>query len=296
VPQNIKEIDKRIRSVRNTQQITKAMKMVAAAKLRRAQDRLTAARPYGRKLSELLAALSGASIEHPFFESREVAHRLVIVISSDKGLCGSYNANIIREAQLWVDANSEGIENELLVIGRKAGDYFKRRSWPLRRVLGDLGGVVDLARINEVADEAMGLYLAGDVQEIVVFYTRFVSTLSYRPESFVLLPLSGKDQDASGDGRGSSSDRAPARDYIYEPSAAAVLEMLLPKSVRNRLYNAAAEAFTSEHGARMTSMDSATNNAGELIDQLVLFRNRARQAAITQEISEIVGGADAIAQ
>jgi F-type H+-transporting ATPase subunit gamma len=292
LPQNIKEINKRIRSVQNTQQITKAMKMVAAAKLRRAQDRLMAARPYGGKLAELLGALSGAKIDHPFFESHEIERRIVIVMSSDKGLCGSYNANIIRDAHQWLAANTEGVDNELYVIGRKAGDYFKRRPWPIRKVIADLGGVVDLARINEVADEAMQLYLAGDVQEIVVFYTRFVSTLSYRPDSFVLLPLSGRDDEAEDEDSGSTV----AKDYIYEPDAETVLQMLLPKSVRNRLYNAAAEAFTSEHGARMTSMDSATNNAGELIDQLVLFRNRARQAAITQEISEIVGGADAIAQ
>ncbi len=289
MPANIKEIERRIKSVKNTQQITRAMKMVAAAKLRRTQDKLMASRPYGAKLNELLRGLAGASIDHPFLEARDVKRRLVVVVTSDKGLCGGYNSTIVRDTHAYLQANSDGVENVLYLIGRKGRDFFSRRDWPIHTTVDDLGGGIDLARINAVADEAMHQFTTDQVQEVVVIYTRFVSTLRYEPDQFVLLPLSGGDGDDDAEGSGS------IRDYIYTPSAEGVLHMLLPKSVRNKVFNAVAEAFTSEHGARMTSMDSATNNAGDMIDTLTLFKNRARQAAITQEISEIVGGADAIA-
>jgi len=286
VAANIKDLDKRIRSVRNTQQITKAMKMVAAAKLRRTQDRLVAGRPYGTKLTELLAQLAAAaSIDHPFVQQRELRKRLVLVVSSDKGLCGSYNSNIVRVAENWLKAHHD-VENELFIVGRKAREYFRRRRWPIVEAIADMGGMIDLSRIHGVADELMRRYLEDEYQEVVVVYTRFVSTLSYRPSSFQLLPF--PKEEAAGEQDGAS------KSYIYEPDAETVLERLLPKAVRVKVFNALAESFTSEHGARMTSMGSATDNAGELIDQLTLFRNRARQAAITQEISEIVGGADAL--
>ena len=290
MPASLKELDRRIRSVKNTQQITRAMKMVAAAKLRRSQDRLVAARPYAAKLDELLQGLAGTSIDHPFFEERELRRRLVVVVSSDKGLCGSYNANITREAEVWLKAHAEAdVENVLYVVGRKANDYFKRRQWPIDRAITDLNGTIDLERFNAIADELMHRFVEDEFQEVVVFTTRFVSTLSYQPTHFTLLPLKPEDEEDAAEPAGASTE------YIYEPSAEAVLAALLPKSVRNRVFNALAEAFTSEHGARMTSMGSATDNAGELIDTLTLFRNRARQAAITQEISEIVGGANALA-
>lgn len=290
MPAQLKELDRRIRSVKNTQQITRAMKMVAAAKLRRAQERLMAARPYGEKLDHLMEGLAGTSIEHPFFEERELRKRLVVLVTSDKGLCGSYNAAIMRETELWLqrrDEEESGVENELFLVGRKGNDYFKRRRWPIRRVIDDLGGTIDLPRFTAIADELMHLYLQDEVQEIVFVYTRFISTLSSRPTRAVLLPMSpaGEQEEPS---------EGAAKNYIYEPSAEAVLEAILPKSVRNKVYTSLAEAFTSEHGARMTSMGAATDNAGELIDTLTLHRNRARQAAITQEISEIVGGADAL--
>jgi len=287
VAANIKDLDKRIRSVRNTQQITKAMKMVAAAKLRRTQDRLLAGRPYGKKLTELLAQLtSAASIDHPFLIARELKKRLVVVISSDKGLCGSYNQGVIRLAYEWMHKHDDAT-NELYIVGRKANDHFKRRPWKIVRAIVDMGGIIELSRIHAVADELMQLYLEDEYQEIVIVHTHFVSTLSYRAQEVQLLPFPKKDD---GEGKEKAS-----KDYIYEPSAESVLQALLPKSVRVKVFNALAESFTSEHGARMTSMSSATDNAGELIDKLTLFRNRARQAAITQEISEIVGGADALA-
>jgi F-type H+-transporting ATPase subunit gamma len=287
VPASLKELDRRIRSVKNTQQITRAMKMVAAAKLRRAQDRLVAARPYGAKLEELLDGLSGTKIDHPLFEQRDLKRRFVVVVSSDKGLCGSYNANILREAEDWLKANDEdGVENVVYAVGRKANDFFKRRQWKIETAIDDLGGVIDVSRFNHIADDLMHRFLEDEVQEIRVFYTRFVSTLRYEPTEAVMLPL----QPAQEEGGAKKSG-----EFLYEPSAEAVLAALLPKSVRNRVFNAIAEAATSEHGARMTSMGAATDNAGKMIDSLTLFRNRARQAAITQEISEIVGGANALA-
>lgn len=286
MPANIKEIDTRIRSVKNTQQITRAMKMVAAAKLRRTQDKLIAGRPYAGKLTELLGALTTGAVEHPFFATPAVERRLVIVVSSDKGLCGSYNSAVIRRAQEFLDGNSDGVENVLITLGRKAGVYFRRRKWEILERNDELGGTIAYEPIHRVADRAMQMFLDGEIQEVVVVYTRFVSTLTSVPETFTLLPLAAPEGEADQGGA--------TKDYIYEPSADEVLKILLPKSVRSRAVNAVAESFTSEHGARMTSMDSASKNAGDLIDKLTLFRNRARQAAITQEISEIVGGADAI--
>lgn len=292
MPASQKELDRRIRSVKNTQQITRAMKMVAAAKLRRSQDRLVAARPYAAKLEELLSELAGTQVEHPFFEQRELRKRLVVVVSSDKGLCGSYNASITREAEIWLkqrEAREDAdVENVLYIVGRKANDFFKRRRWPIDTAITDLNGTIHLDRFNAIADELMHRFVEDEFQEVVVFTTRFVSTLSYRPEHFTLLPLKPEDEEEA-------QDAGATANYIYEPSPEAVLAALLPKSVRNRVFTALAEAFTSEHGARMTSMGSATDNAGELIDTLTLYRNRARQAAITQEISEIVGGANALA-
>ncbi len=284
---NLKELDRRIRSVKNTQQITKAMKMVAAAKLRRAQERLMAARPYGEKLDEFLRGLAGTSIEHPLFEQRELRRRLVVIVTSDKGLCGSYNANVIRDAEAWLRSEEgQRTENLLYLVGRKGNDYFKRRKWPIHRAVVDLGGTVDPGTSNPIADELMRLFEQDEVQEVVLFYTRFISTLSYKVSHTGLLPLQAEGEAAV--------TTTTSTNYLYEPSAQAVLTALLPKLVRNRIYGALAEAFTSEHGARMTSMGSATDNAGELIDNLTLVRNRARQAAITQEISEIVGGANAL--
>ncbi len=156
MPASLKELDRRIRSVKNTQQITRAMKMVAAAKLRRAQDKLIAARPYGGKLEELLDGLAGTSIDNPLFEERELRRRYVVVVSSDKGLCGSYNATILREAELWLKAHdNDGVENVIYAVGRKANDYFKRRKWKVETVVDDLGGVIDVTRFNHIADDLM---------------------------------------------------------------------------------------------------------------------------------------------
>ena len=288
MPASLKELDRRIRSVKNTQQITRAMKMVAAAKLRRAQDKLVAARPYGGKLEELLDGLAGTPIDHPLFDERELRRRYVVVVSSDKGLCGSYNASILREAEDWLKAHDDdGVENVIYAVGRKANDYFKRRKWKIETVVDDLGGVIDVSRFNHIADDLMHRFLEDEVQEIRVFYTRFVSTLRYEATQAALLPLKPAERQGAEheDGQTISTSlrrRRSSRPCCRNPCATACSTRI-------------AEAATSEHGARMTSMGAATDNAGKMIDSLTLFRNRARQAAITQEISEIVGGANALA-
>ncbi|RKZ06464.1 F0F1 ATP synthase subunit gamma, partial [bacterium] len=193
---SLKELDRRIRSVKNTQQITRAMKMVAAAKLRRAQDKLIAARPYGGKLEELLDGLTGTQIDHPLFEERNLRRRFVVVISSDKGLCGSYNAGVLRQTEDWLKAHDDdGVENVIYVVGRKANDFFKRRQWKVETVIDDLGGVIDVPRFNQIADDLMHRFLKDEVQEIRIFYTRFVSTLRYEPTPATLLPLKPAESD-----------------------------------------------------------------------------------------------------
>jgi F-type H+-transporting ATPase subunit gamma len=281
----IKVINKRIRSVKSTQQITKAMKMVSAAKLRRAQERLMAARPYSIKLQALLQRLAGAgSADHPLFEVREVATRLYVVCTSDKGLCGGYNMNVMREAQKAIDADvAAGIAAQIFAVGRKARDFFKKRGYDVVAFRDDFGGQASDDKARQINDFVLHRFLSGEVDEVNLAYAEFISTLTQRPKLVSALPISPPETVED-------EDEGPALDYIWEPDKATIYAALLPQYLRNRLYLALCEAFASEHGARMTSMSAATQNAGEMIESLTLQRNRERQAAITQEISEIVGG------
>jgi F-type H+-transporting ATPase subunit gamma len=250
----VKTLNKRIRSVKSTQQITKAMKMVAAAKLNRSQGRMLAARPYARKLVKLVQHLAGAADgANPLFEVREVQKRLFVVIVSDKGLCGSYNMNIIKVAQAAVDASvAAGVHTELLTVGKKAGDYFRKRGYTIYKRHDDFNGDATAQRGHEVGNAVVDSFLAGTFDEVRNL------------------------------------------DYIWEPGQAELFDQLLPLYLRNRIFMTLMEAFTSEHAARMTSMAAATDNAGELIEALTLQRNRERQAAITAELLDIVGGANAL--
>ena len=285
----IKIINKRIRSVKSTQQITKAMKMVSAAKLRRSQDRLMAARPYSTRLQALLQRLAGAgSADHPLFEVREVAVRLYVVCTSDKGLCGAYNMNVMRAAQKAVDADvAAGIAVQIVAIGRKARDYFRKRAYDVEASHEDFAGQASDDKARRVTEFVQSRFLSGEVDEVRLAYAEFVSTLTQRPKLATALPISPPEAEEG-------EDEGPALDYIWEPNKAAIYAALLPQYLRNRLYLTLCEAYASEHGARMTSMSAATQNAGEMIEALTLQRNRERQAAITQEISEIVGGAAAL--
>jgi F-type H+-transporting ATPase subunit gamma len=286
----IKVINKRIRSVKSTQQITKAMKMVSAAKLRRAQDRLEAARPYSGKLMQLLQHLAETGgADHPLFQQRDVKSRLYVVTTSNKGLCGAYNMNVIRLAQKAIDADIEaGLDVSVYAIGRRSREYFTKRSYNVVRSHDDFGDSASDDKARIVTEYAVNAFVEGDVDEVKLVYAEFVSTLTQRPAVNDCLPIAPPEK------TGDDEDDGLHLDYIWEPGKDAIYAALLPQYLRNRVYIALCEAFASEHGARMTSMSAATDNAGELIEALTLRRNRERQAAITQEISEIVSGANAL--
>jgi F-type H+-transporting ATPase subunit gamma len=301
----IKAINKRIRSVRSTQQITKAMKMVAAAKLRRAQDRLLAGRPYAEKLAGVLSHLAESGEgTHPLLATRPVVRkRLYITVTSDKGLAGAYNMNVIKVAQAGIEkGRREGIGCEVYAIGKKARDYFAKRGFTLLGSHADFGGEATADRARMIAERVMAAFLDGTFDEVRLVYARFVSTLTQRPTDERLLPIArgavaerpATTARAGAPAQADAQDEHCARDYIWEPGREELYRLLLPLYLRNRVYIALCEAYASEHGARMTSMTAATDNAGELIDFLTLRRNRERQAAITQELSEIVGGANAL--
>jgi F-type H+-transporting ATPase subunit gamma len=285
----VKLLNKRIRSVKNTQQITKAMKMVAAAKLQRSQGKMLAARPYARKLTDLMQQLAGkADIEHPLFAVRPVQKRLFLVITSDKGLCGSYNMNVLKMAHKAVDASvAEGVDTQIYAVGRKVADYFRKRDYKVYKSHVDFGGEANSERGKTVGDTMVNAFLDGEFDEVRVIYAQFVSTMTQRPAELPLLPIA---PDAVPGGEEASA----GQDYIWEPSQEELFGVLLPLYLRNRVFMTLSEAFTSEHAARMTSMSAATENAGELISALTLQRNRERQAAITAELLDIVGGANAL--
>ena len=297
----VKLLNKRIRSVRSTQQITKAMKMVAAAKLARSQGRMLAARPYSRKLTELMQQLAGkAEIAHPLFEVRPVHKRLYVIITSDKGLCGSYNTNLLKLAHKAVDASIKaGVETAVYTVGRKGAEYFRKRGYTVFHAHTDFAGDMSADRGRLVGDKVVGSFVDGTFDEVRVVYAQFVSTMTQRPVDVALLPIA---PEAAAEGvkvpvRGGAAVAAAPKaeqDYIWEPSQEELFAVLLPLYLRNRVFMTLSEAFTSEHAARMTSMNAATENAGEMIGALTLRRNRERQAAITSELLDIVGGANAL--
>ena len=279
----LKQIRRRIRSVKSTQQITKAMEMVAAAKLRRAQDRVVASRPYSNGLRAMLQNLSAAAgeVSHPLFEVRPLRRRALVVIASDKGLCGSFNMNVIRQAERSL-AEVDRSTVDLIPVGRRAGQYFAKRGWSLPHAVPELGDQVNPMMAKALAQDLISRYVRGEIDAVDVLYTKFVSTVSRRVETMTVLPVA-PEQVEGGGGR---------VDYIYEPSPAAIFTTLLPRYVENRILQAIAESLASEHSSRMVSMGGATKNAREVIDHLTLVGNKLRQAAITREISEIVGGAE----
>ncbi|MGB9692755.1 MAG: ATP synthase F1 subunit gamma [Candidatus Sumerlaeaceae bacterium] len=287
--ENVKALRRRLRSIRNTKQITRAMEMVSAAKLRRAQAALLAGRPYALKLKELLEQLSASgSVSHPLLQSRPITKRWLVVFTADRGLAGAFNAQIIKRAEAFL--RESALPVELICIGKKGYDYFKTKRVTIRRAVTDLSTKLSVARASEIGALLVRGFLDGECDEVVLLYNRFVSTLVYRPQLEVLLPVGAThvtDQPAI----------TPARrthEFILEPSPAAVLEALLPRFVANRIYITLAETFTAEHSARMVAMSGATRNCEELTEKLTLKMNKARQAAITKEIIEIVSGAEAL--
>jgi len=283
---SLKDIRKRISSVKNTQKITKAMKMVSAAKLRRAQDAAIAARPYAEKLSGLLENVAGrvGATAHPLLQGRSEIQRIhLLLVTADRGLCGGYNSNLIRKAARFIE--KKGAEKiKMINVGRRGYDYFKTRGIDIVDQHINLFGGPGLPLAEQLADQLRGLYGGGETDAVYVVYNQFRSALVQEPVVEQLLPIVPPERDAG----------EASAEYIYEPDAATLLDRLLNRYVTVLVQRAFLEAIASEHGARMTAMDSATNNAADMIDRLTLDMNRARQAGITKELMEIVGGAEAL--
>lgn len=282
---------RRIKSVKNTQQITKAMKMVAAAKLKRAQDRVTASRPYAGKMSEVLGSLSGkvaGEFSHPLLDERGDSKYLIVLISADKGLAGAFNANVIKATQAFLREH-DGKQTEMMPVGRKGRDFFKRRNVTFAdEYIGLTGsGQVNHADAVEIANKIIAKFTEDEsIDKVFVVFTEFKTVLSQKPVIQQLLPIP-KAGVADGEQAGAEAE------YIYEQPPTELFGKLLPKQVETQIYRGMLESVASEQGSRMTAMDSASKNAGELIDTLTLNMNRIRQAAITKEIIEVVSGAAA---
>jgi len=276
------DIRRRIRSVKNTQQITKAMKMVSAAKLRRAQEAMFAARPYARKMMEVLNSLATRADRdaHPLLQERTGGTQLLVVVTADKGLCGGFNANIIRAATRFLEEHREA-DLALDLLGRKGRDFFKRRR---TRVHAEQVGIfqpLEYATARAIAKRLIDAYASGELGAVYLLYNEFKSVIQQRIVVEPLLPIQKLALQPS----------EPALDYLYEPGPAGIFAGLIPKHVEIQVWRALLESAAAEHGARMAAMDAATKNAGDMIERQTLYMNKVRQAAITKEIIEVVSGA-----
>jgi len=283
---NVQDIRRRIRSVKNTQQITRAMKMVAAAKLRRAQENMMGARPYAGHLDQFLGALLSRPevSEHPLTLSREVQKVEVVIVTSDKGLCGGFNSTMLREAVAMIDRlKDEGQEVRLTLIGRKGWDYFRRRPYDVRVKHIEMFSALSYQDAFPVADELITLFQDGGADQVIMIGNYFKSIMAPLVKTTRLLPVSADVEEP-----------AEAYDPIFEPGEDKIIAQLVPRVVRVLIAQALFESYASEQASRMTAMDTATTNAGEMIDQLTLTMNTVRQAAITSELIEIVSGAEAL--
>ena len=292
---NLLDIRRRIKSVKNTQQITKAMKMVSAAKLKRAQDRVINARPFANKMNEVLSALAGQTTEdfhHPLLDQRGDQRYLVVLITADKGLCGAFNANLIKAAQAFVKENPDKTI-EWVAVGRKGRDFFRRRHAEIvSEYIGLTGkGRVEFSEALDLAYDITRRFTEDkEIDKVFLIFAEFKSVLTQRVVTEQILPIS-RTADTGAD---VSAETAGPKEYIYEQPPAEIFSRLLPRLVETQIFRALLESMASEQGARMTAMDAASKNAGELISSLTLNMNRVRQAAITREIIEIVSGAAAL--
>jgi len=282
---SLKFIRKRISSVKNTQKITKAMKMVSAAKLRRAQEKAESSRPYEAELLKVVASmLAETEVKSALTESREVKCTALVVISSDRGLCGSLNSHLFKKVNEYI--SQDPTKNyELITLGRKSRDFFVKRGRKPAESHLDVMRLSSFESLSEIAKSLQERFLSGSVDQVEVFYNEFRSALIQKPTAMTLLPVGGLNPEMAEDLNTS---------FIVEPQADEMLEKVLPMLVEFRFYRMVIESIASEHAARMTAMDSATNNARDMISKLTLQMNRARQAAITKELMEIIGGAEAI--
>ncbi|HEY3497544.1 MAG TPA: ATP synthase F1 subunit gamma [Polyangiaceae bacterium] len=296
---SLKAIRKRISSVKGTQKITRAMKMVAGARLARAQQRILALRPYAVKTGAVLAEVTKALAEsstaetpHPLLARRAEKRTVILVVTSDRGQCGAFNTNIARAAErLWREKEAAGGEVRIATIGRKGRDFFVRRKAPMLHVFEGIWEKPDIDTVRKVARVLIPVFLAEEADSIYVVYNEFKSAMSQRVVAEPLLPLAAPEAPVE-------TAEAPSweshREYLFDPNEAALLERLVPMYIEATLARALLESMASELGARMTAMDSATKNASEMISKLTLVYNRARQAAITTELMEIIGGAEAL--
>jgi len=286
---NLKSIRKRIVSVKNTQKITKAMKMVAAARLRRAQQAITELRPYAVKTHEVLSSVASRAGDeeiHPLLARREVKKVLLVVLSSDRGLAGAFNANINKTGlRMWKELEAEGKQVSFAVIGRKGRDFFRRRDAKIEFDFTDVFENLNVAKGGAIGRAIVAEYKTDGFDQVLVIYNEFKSAISQQVVVESLVPIAVS-EGAAGEGA--------SVDFIYEPTKRALLDQLLPMYVEIEIFRALLESVASEHGARMTAMDNATKNASEMIGRLTLVYNRARQAAITTELMEIIGGAEAL--
>jgi len=284
---SLRDILRRIRSVKNTQQITKAMKAVSASKLRKAQAAMLAARPYANKLVSVLGNLSARAPReyHPLLAHRGSRRVEFVILTSDRGLCSSFNTNIMKRAVvLYNEKKAENCDITLNVVGRKGRDYLKRRSYAIRKEWTGISGHLSYTHASMIAQEVIENYINAEVDEVYIIYNEFKTALSQTVIADKVLPIEPEE----------TAVDSSLGDYIYEPSPEAVLDTLLPKHVEFQVYRALLESEASELGARMTAMDSASTNAREMISKLTLQYNKARQAAITKELMEIIGGAEAL--
>ncbi len=314
---NLKEIRDRIKSVKNTRKITEAMRLVAAAKVRRAQEQVLKTRPFADRLAQVLHGLQSRlkfeDVDLPLLKARPVETVSIVVVSGDRGLCGAYNSNVIRRAENRIaEVKAEGLNYQLILIGRKATQYFQRRNHPIEATYTNLEQVPTAEEASRIADELLSVFLSENVDRVELVYTKFVSLVSSKPVVQTLLPLDPQGLEAGDDeifrltSRGGnfevqrdrvSLDNSPLpQDMIFEQDPVQILNALLPLYLNNQVLRALQESAASELAARMTAMNNASDNASDLIKSLTLSYNKARQAAITQQIMEVVGGAEAASQ
>ncbi len=295
---NLKEVKGRIQSVSSTQQITKAMKMVAAAKLRRAQDRIIQMRPYSQKMQSIMknitSSMDQGEVENPFSEVREVKKVLLVVVTSDRGLCGAFNSNVFKHTRSLIESQYSGVQADgglyIMPIGKRSRDYYVKRNFQVVDDYFELFGDLTFEKAMEAANRAMEGFISGDYDKVEIVYNEFKNVATQILRNEQMLPV------VEDSGVDDSNDGYLNVDYIFEPGQKEIFMEIVPKSLKVQFYKAILESNASEHGARMTAMDQATDNAQELLKELRLTYNRTRQAAITKEILEIVGGAEALAQ
>lgn len=289
---SLQSLRRKIAAFKNTQKITKAMKMVAAAKLKRSQDRILAARPYALKMRGVLGNLSQRvnRAAHPLLQKREGRHIEVLVVTSDRGLCGAFNGNIIRKSAEFVrQCEGNGLRVTLSIVGRKGRDYFRRRPWPIRQEWTGIFDRLTFEHAIDIGGDLTDHFTRGTFDELYVVYNEFKSAIQQRVIVEKLFPI-----DATAEFAAASAEGVAGGSYLYEPEEGELLNVLVPKHFQIQTFRILLESAAAEHGARMAAMDGATRNAGQLIQKVTLYYNKTRQAAITKELMDIVGGAEAL--